>query len=76
VLHPHIRDFLAGIPADLPLAAKVNALLVAPEGQRDWPHRFYTRERLFSVEARLGWCAPDLAPLPFLPSPAAPERPR
>ena len=34
------------------------------EGRRDWPLRFYSRERLFSVEARLGWVEPDLACLP------------
>ena len=60
-----IRVFLARIPADLPLVEKVNALLRAPEGRRDWPLRFYNPERLFSVEARLGWCEPDLALLPF-----------
>lgn len=66
-----VRAFLAGIPADRPLVEKVNALLLAPEGRRDWPLRFYRRERLFSVEARLGWCEPDLGP-----SQAAPEPPR
>ncbi len=39
------------------LAERVNALLLSPRGQRDWPLRFYTRERLFSVEARLGFVA-------------------
>lgn len=43
---------------------KVNALLAAPEGRRDWPLSFYSRERLFSVEARLGFVVPDLRPLP------------
>jgi hypothetical protein len=42
------------------LAERVNALLLAPEGRRDWPLRFYSPERLFSVEARLGWVEPDL----------------
>jgi len=46
------------------LCERVNALLLAPEGRRDWPLRFYSRERLFSVEARLGWVEPDLAALP------------
>jgi hypothetical protein len=39
----------------------VNGLLGAPEGQRDWPLRFYSRERLFSVEARRAFVGPDLA---------------
>lgn len=46
------------------LVERVNALLVAPEGRRDWPLRFYSPERLFSKEARLGWIEPDLAQLP------------
>ena len=44
----------------------MNALLLGPEGQRDWPLGYYSRDRLFSVEARLGWVAPDLAELPGL----------
>jgi hypothetical protein len=47
-----------------PLVAKVNALLLAEEGRRDWPLRFYSAQRLFSVEARRGWVEPDLAALP------------
>ena len=41
----------------------VNGLLSAPEGQRDWPLRFYTRERLFSVAARRDFVEPDIMPL-------------
>jgi len=41
------------------LTERVNALLLADEGRRDWPLRFYSRERLFSKEARLGWLEPD-----------------
>ncbi|TMJ13926.1 MAG: hypothetical protein E6G94_10730 [Alphaproteobacteria bacterium] len=59
-----VRGFLARTDAGLPLAAKVNGLLEAPEGRRDWPLRFYSPERLFSVEARLGWVDPDVAVLP------------
>jgi hypothetical protein len=46
------------------LCDRVNALLQAPEGRRDWPLRFYSTERLFSNVARLGWVEPDLAQLP------------
>ena len=46
------------------LAARVNAVLLAPQGRRDWPLRFYSPGRLFSKAARLGWVAPDLAALP------------
>jgi len=43
------------------LAERVNALLLAPEGRRDWPLRFYSRALLFSKDARLGWVKADLA---------------
>lgn len=57
-----VRRFAAGDAAgNGPLFARVNALLRGPVGRRDWPLRFYSRERLFSVEARLGWVEPDLA---------------
>ena len=55
-----VRGFLARIPDDLSLVAKVNALLAAPEGRRDWPLTLYSRDRLFSVEARLDLVPPDL----------------
>lgn len=38
----------------------VNGLLLSPMGRRDWPLRFYSRERLFSVEARRRLVKPDL----------------
>lgn len=43
------------------LSERVNALLLSPRGRRDWPLRFSSRERLFSVEARLSWVTPDLS---------------
>ena len=48
------------------LRARVNALLESPEGRREWALAFYSRERLFSPEARLGWVEPDRAALPEL----------
>jgi hypothetical protein len=42
-------------------------MLLVPEGRRDWPLRFYSAERLFSKEARLGRVEPDL----MLPEEAA-----
>ena len=59
-----VRAFLARTNSALHLVEKVNRLLRAPEGRRDWPLRFYSAERLFSVEARLRWVEPDLAELP------------
>ena len=49
-----------------PLHQLVNELLLSPMGRRDWPRRFYSPERLFSVEARQLFVAPDLAPIPEL----------
>jgi len=55
-----VRVFLKDTDGDVPLHASVNQLLVSPMGRRDWPLRFYSRERLFSVEARLTHVTPDL----------------
>ena len=57
-----LRRALAGGEGEA-LHARVNAVLLASEGRRDWPLRFYSRERLFSKEARLGWVEPDLTAL-------------
>jgi len=46
------------------LCERVNKVLQAKEGSRDWPLRFYSSDLLFSREARLGWVEPDLARLP------------
>lgn len=59
-----VRNFLRDRPAGERPAARVNALLLSPAGRRDWPLRFYSRERLFSVAARRAFVPPDLAPLP------------
>jgi len=59
-----IRQFLDRCSEDMNLVDQVNGLLQAPQGSRDWPLRFYSKDRLFSVEARLTRIAPDLAPLP------------
>jgi hypothetical protein len=46
--------------AALSLADAVNTLLMGPRGARDWPLRFYSRDCLFSVNARRYHTAPDL----------------
>lgn len=58
-----VRAFAATLPEGMALAEAVNRLLASEIGRRDWPLRFYTRERLFSVEARRGWVEPDLGAL-------------
>ena len=42
-----------------------NALMASPFGKSDWPLSYWTRARLFSVEARRAWVEPDIKPLPF-----------
>ena len=59
-----VRLFLADADPATPLHAQVNALLLSANGRRDWPLRFYSAERLFSVEARRNFVPPDLRPLP------------
>lgn len=59
-----VRLFVAQADEDAPLHELVNALLLSPTGRRDWPLRFYSAERLFSVEARRHFVTPDLAALP------------
>jgi hypothetical protein len=59
-----VRLFLGEAVADEPLHALINELLLSPMGRRDWPLRFYSRERLFSVEARRHFIPPDIAELP------------
>ena len=59
-----VRLFLAEADAKEPLHELVNQLLLTPMGRRDWPLRFWSRERLFSVAARRDFVAPDFAALP------------
>ncbi|WP_294002515.1 hypothetical protein [Sphingomonas sp.] len=59
-----VRLFLTEADPDDPLHELVNELLLSPMGRRDWPLRFYSAERLFSVKARRGFVPPDLAALP------------
>lgn len=59
-----VRLFLGDANAGDSLHDLVNELLLSPMGKRDWPLRFYSRERLFSVEARRCFIPPDLAALP------------
>lgn len=46
------------------LVDRVNRLLASPVGRRDWPLSLYTKDRLFSVEARRGLITPDRAEWP------------
>jgi len=59
-----VRLFLSEADPGDPLRELVNELLLSPMGRRDWPLRFYSAERLFSVEARRHFVPPDIAALP------------
>lgn len=60
-----LRRVLAEAPDGETLAGSFARLLGSPRADRAFPLRFYSRERLFSVEARRGFVEPDLAPLDF-----------
>jgi hypothetical protein len=59
-----IRLFLSDADVTRPIDELVNELLMSPMGRRDWPLRFWSKERLMSVEARRGWVEPDLTAMP------------
>ena len=59
-----IRLFLSEADIARPVHDLVNELLMSPMGRRDWPLRFWSKERLMSVEARRNWVEPDLAAMP------------
>lgn len=62
-----ILDYLQRAPSQA-LDELVNGLVDSEYGSRKAPLGFYSRELLFSVAARCGWCEPDLKPLPPLPA--------
>ena len=58
-----VKAHLAEAVNDMPLYEVVNELLLSERGKRDWPLRFYTRELLFSAQARRAFVEPDRASL-------------
>lgn len=54
----HVDAFLKPY-ADDSVGARATRLLASPLAASDYPLKFYSRERLFSVEARRGWIEPD-----------------
>src|ERR1700734_2160394 len=56
--------FLAAGPRR-PLFATCNALMASPLGKSEWLLAYWSRPRLFSVEARRAWVDPDLQIFPF-----------
>ena len=58
-----VKAHFAEIGIQQPLYQSVNSLLSSARGRRDYPLRFYSKELLFSAEARRSFVAPDLASL-------------
>ena len=56
------RGLDVDVDADLDLDALAD-VLVARFGDRKLPLQYYSEDVLMSVEARLGWVTPDLAPM-------------
>jgi len=65
-----IAGFLRGHDRSAPVD-ELAAALIAEHGDREVPLRYYSRERLFSVEARRGWIEPDLLMPPKPPKSVA-----
>jgi hypothetical protein len=49
---------------DRPLHEVVDRLMETELGGSGWLLTYWSKDRLFSVEARRGWVSPDLQPLP------------
>jgi len=58
-----IRAFTQKCPPDMDIDALAEQM-IREWGVRELPLKYYSRERLFSAEARATWVLPDLAPLP------------
>lgn len=56
---------LLALNPDAPLNEVLADLLATPLGRSDWLLAYWSRDVLFSVEARRAWREPDLAPLPY-----------
>ena len=54
---------LASQPQARPLHEVLEVLMAGPYGASGWPLAYWTKARLFSVEARRGWVEPDIGPV-------------
>jgi hypothetical protein len=59
-----IHRKLNGFPDSTDLATLVITVLGSELADSTWPNHFWSRERLWSTEARRAWIEPDLQPLP------------
>jgi hypothetical protein len=58
-----VRDYLFAADSDSSLVALINGV-IEQYADKHLPLEYYSRERLFSPEARRDWVEPDLKPLP------------
>ncbi len=58
-----VKDFLRTATLECSLVGLINVLIDSC-GSKHLPFEYYSRDRLMSPEARLGWIEPDLQPLP------------
>ena len=58
-----LSQYYAACPAEMALSERVSHLLRSPLADRNALYAFYSRETLTSVEARVRWVEPDIAPL-------------
>lgn len=60
-----VDAWLAHVPSDRSLHVTLADLLASPLGRSDWLLKHWSKDRLFSVDARRNWLEPDLEPLVF-----------
>ena len=60
-----VDAWLAHTPRDRALHSILADLLASPLGRSDWLLKHWSKDRLFSVDARRNWLEPDLEPLVF-----------
>jgi len=59
-----VEEFRSQYSSSLPLHIMASTLVSSEYSAKDFPLLHYSRERLFSVEARKRWVEPDIQPLP------------
>lgn len=59
------RRFLSCAGSEGSFADRLNDLVRTYSGRKDLFLEYYSRERIFSWEARLNWVEPDVKPLPL-----------
>ena len=59
------RGVFDAFPPDAPVYRIANALMSSNLANPNWLLKYWSRDRLMSVEARRTWREPDLKPLPF-----------